>query len=167
MLHRVALVRNDVSEELGASIRVTRIGELGTLAVTSNWCMLQKNSTFTLLLLLNLWENNKRIPFVSFPLKPLRFTKKFTWHATVSWTPFNTIHINSIIIVIHAEIFTEPNVRYPLFSSDFSQNRLSVTLHNIKYHENLSSSFPLAIRHEETNAIFLQNVIVTNWNSSP
>jgi hypothetical protein len=37
MLHRVAVVRTDVSEELSASfIRVTRIGELGTLAVTSN-----------------------------------------------------------------------------------------------------------------------------------
>jgi hypothetical protein len=38
MLRRVALVRNDVSEELSASfIRATRIGELGTtLAVTSN-----------------------------------------------------------------------------------------------------------------------------------
>jgi hypothetical protein len=38
MLHRVALVRTDVSKELSASfIRVTRIGELGTaLAVTSN-----------------------------------------------------------------------------------------------------------------------------------
>jgi hypothetical protein len=37
MLRRVALVRTDVSEELWASIRVTRIGELGTtLAVTSN-----------------------------------------------------------------------------------------------------------------------------------
>jgi hypothetical protein len=38
MLGRVALVRTDVSEELGAStIRVTRIGELGTtLATTSN-----------------------------------------------------------------------------------------------------------------------------------
>jgi hypothetical protein len=35
MLRRVALIRTDVSEELGASfIRVTRIGELGrTLAV--------------------------------------------------------------------------------------------------------------------------------------
>jgi hypothetical protein len=34
MLRRVALVRTDVSEELSASIiRVTRIGELGTLAV--------------------------------------------------------------------------------------------------------------------------------------
>jgi hypothetical protein len=30
MLRRVALVRTDVSEELSASIRVTRIGELGT-----------------------------------------------------------------------------------------------------------------------------------------
>jgi hypothetical protein len=37
MLCHVALVRTDVSEELSASfIRVTRIGELGTLAVTSN-----------------------------------------------------------------------------------------------------------------------------------
>jgi hypothetical protein len=38
MLRRVALVRTDVSEELGASfIRMTIIGELGTiLAVTSN-----------------------------------------------------------------------------------------------------------------------------------
>jgi hypothetical protein len=37
MLRRVALVRTDVSEELRASIiMVTRIGELGKLAVTSN-----------------------------------------------------------------------------------------------------------------------------------
>jgi hypothetical protein len=42
MLHHVALVRTDVSEELSASfIRLTRIGELGTiLAVTSNQHML-------------------------------------------------------------------------------------------------------------------------------
>jgi hypothetical protein len=40
MLRRVALVRTDVSEELSASIiRVTRIGELVTLAVTSNPCI--------------------------------------------------------------------------------------------------------------------------------
>jgi hypothetical protein len=37
MLRRVALVRTDVSEDLSASISVTRIGELRTtLAVTSN-----------------------------------------------------------------------------------------------------------------------------------
>jgi predicted RNase H-like nuclease len=37
MLRRVALVRTDVSEDLSAYIvRVTRIGELGTLAVTSS-----------------------------------------------------------------------------------------------------------------------------------
>jgi hypothetical protein len=37
MSRRVALVRTDVSEEPSASIRVTRIGELGaTLAATSN-----------------------------------------------------------------------------------------------------------------------------------
>jgi hypothetical protein len=36
MLHRVALVRSDVSEEFGtAIIRATRIGELGTLAITT------------------------------------------------------------------------------------------------------------------------------------
>jgi hypothetical protein len=37
VLHRVAPVRTDVPEELSASlIGVTRIGELETLAVTSN-----------------------------------------------------------------------------------------------------------------------------------
>jgi hypothetical protein len=37
MLRRATLVRTDVSEELSTSIiRVTRIGELGTLVVTSN-----------------------------------------------------------------------------------------------------------------------------------
>jgi hypothetical protein len=36
-VRRVALIRIKVSEEISASIvRVTRIGELGTLAVTSN-----------------------------------------------------------------------------------------------------------------------------------
>jgi hypothetical protein len=40
LLHRVTLVRTDVSEELSPSIiRVTKIGELGTtLAVTGNRC---------------------------------------------------------------------------------------------------------------------------------
>jgi hypothetical protein len=49
MLHRVALVRTDVSEELSASfIRVTRIGELGTtLAVTSNRSTLRRNTSAT------------------------------------------------------------------------------------------------------------------------
>jgi hypothetical protein len=37
MLRRVALVRTDISEEHSAYvIRVTKIGELGTLAVTCN-----------------------------------------------------------------------------------------------------------------------------------
>jgi hypothetical protein len=47
MLRRVALVRTEVSEELGASfIRVTRIGELGTtLAVTSNRRKLRRNAS--------------------------------------------------------------------------------------------------------------------------
>jgi hypothetical protein len=51
MLHCVALVRTDVSEELNASIiRVTRIGELGTtLAATSNRRMLLRNTNFVFL----------------------------------------------------------------------------------------------------------------------
>jgi hypothetical protein len=46
MLRRVALVRNDVSEEIiGSFIRVTRIDELGTtLAVTSNRRTLRRNT---------------------------------------------------------------------------------------------------------------------------
>jgi hypothetical protein len=37
MLRRVGFIRTDVSEELSAPIiRVTRIGELGTIAVTRN-----------------------------------------------------------------------------------------------------------------------------------
>jgi hypothetical protein len=47
MLRRVALVRADVSEEHSASIiRLTRIGELGTmLAVTSNRRTLRGNTS--------------------------------------------------------------------------------------------------------------------------
>jgi hypothetical protein len=47
MLRRVTLIRTDVSEELSASIiRVTRIGELGTLAVTSNRCTLRNVGSY-------------------------------------------------------------------------------------------------------------------------
>jgi hypothetical protein len=43
MLCRMALVRTDISEErITSFITVTRIGELGMLAVTSNRSMLQK-----------------------------------------------------------------------------------------------------------------------------
>jgi hypothetical protein len=46
LLHRVALVRTDDSGEHNASIiTVTRIGELGTLAVTSNRNTPQRNTT--------------------------------------------------------------------------------------------------------------------------
>jgi hypothetical protein len=51
ILRRVALGRTDVVEERGASIiRMTRIGEPGaTLAVTSNWCTLRRNTVILLL----------------------------------------------------------------------------------------------------------------------
>jgi hypothetical protein len=38
MLRHVALARNDVSVEHGASIMVTRIGELGSLAQLTDFC---------------------------------------------------------------------------------------------------------------------------------
>jgi hypothetical protein len=51
MLRCVVLVRTDVSEELSASIiKVTRIGELGTLAVTSSRHALQRNTKYLLVL---------------------------------------------------------------------------------------------------------------------
>jgi hypothetical protein len=47
ILRSVALVRTDVTEELSAPfIRVTRIGELGTLAATSNRHTLRRNWYF-------------------------------------------------------------------------------------------------------------------------
>jgi hypothetical protein len=50
MLRRETLVRIDVSEELSASaIRVTRIGELGMLAVTSNRRRLRRNTMYLFL----------------------------------------------------------------------------------------------------------------------
>jgi hypothetical protein len=49
MLHSVALVKTDDSEELSASIiRMTRISELGTLAVTNNRRILRRNTNYTL-----------------------------------------------------------------------------------------------------------------------
>jgi hypothetical protein len=48
MLRRVVLVRTHVSEEgIASIIRVTRIGELGTLAVTTNRSMLRRNSMYS------------------------------------------------------------------------------------------------------------------------
>jgi hypothetical protein len=69
MLRRVALIRTDVSEELSASfIKVTRIGELGTmLVVTSNLVFLR--SVRRLLVTVNV-----------VPTSPIPFTLK--------WTPY-------------------------------------------------------------------------------
>jgi hypothetical protein len=48
MLRRMVLVRTDVSEERSASIiRMTRIGELGRLAVTSNRRKLRRNTSIS------------------------------------------------------------------------------------------------------------------------
>jgi hypothetical protein len=47
MLRRVALVRSDVSEERSVSIiRVTGIGELGSLTVIRNRCTRVQKTTF-------------------------------------------------------------------------------------------------------------------------
>jgi hypothetical protein len=63
MLCYVTSVGNDVSEERSASfIRVTRIGELGTLAVTSNWRMLRRNARFLFHWFLSLWWRRRYVP---------------------------------------------------------------------------------------------------------
>jgi hypothetical protein len=50
LLRRAALVRTDVSEEPGASfIRVTKIGELGTITATSNRRTLRRNTWYLFL----------------------------------------------------------------------------------------------------------------------
>jgi hypothetical protein len=50
ILRRVAVVRTDVSEEPNTSIiRVTRIDELGTLAVTINRRTLRRNTKYLVL----------------------------------------------------------------------------------------------------------------------
>jgi hypothetical protein len=55
MLRRVGFVRTDVSEELSASIiRVTRIGELGTLAVRFRRLLVTANVVPSSLILVNL-----------------------------------------------------------------------------------------------------------------
>jgi hypothetical protein len=47
MLCRVPLVKTDVSEEsISSIIRMTRIGEIGTLAVTNNRRTLQRNDSY-------------------------------------------------------------------------------------------------------------------------
>jgi hypothetical protein len=56
MLRRVAIIRTDVSEELSASIiRLTRIGELETLAFTSNRRTLHLRSVRRLLVTANVF----------------------------------------------------------------------------------------------------------------
>jgi hypothetical protein len=58
MLRRVTFVRTDVSEERSYSIiRVTRIGELGTLVVTSNRRTLRRNASVTAMKTSNLTNN--------------------------------------------------------------------------------------------------------------
>jgi hypothetical protein len=53
MLRGVARVKTDISEELSASIiKVIRIGELGTLAITSNRGTLRRNTKYFLFYLL-------------------------------------------------------------------------------------------------------------------
>jgi hypothetical protein len=55
MLRHVALVRTDVSEERSASIiRMTRIGKLGTSAVTSNYTIVFLHSMRWLLVTANI-----------------------------------------------------------------------------------------------------------------
>jgi hypothetical protein len=76
MLRRVALVRTDVSEELSASIiKVTRIRELGTLAVTSNRRTLRRNCNFNYNYKLQFLRSVRRLlVMVKVPSSPILVT---------------------------------------------------------------------------------------------
>jgi hypothetical protein len=75
MLHRVALVRTDVSEELSASfIRVTRIGELGMPAVTSNRRTLQRNTEIQIAYSVFLRSVCRLLVMANVPSSQIRFT---------------------------------------------------------------------------------------------
>jgi hypothetical protein len=85
MLHRVALVRADVSVDLSASfIRVTRIGELGTtLAVTTNQDIPLLHSVRRLLVTANVVPSSPIL--VTLMTDALRSTEtsvltRTTWH---------------------------------------------------------------------------------------
>jgi hypothetical protein len=92
MLHHVALVRTDVSEELSTSfIRVTRIGEIGTmLAVTSNWhtppkCQfLQKPHGVT----------SQKMPF--FIVTAVKTSNLTNQYDDYNWTEFNIFKLSSV-----------------------------------------------------------------------
>jgi hypothetical protein len=75
ILRRVALVRTDVSEEISASIiRVTRIGELRTLAVTSNRRTLRRNTGFFAIIFIVMLSSPV---CVGGPLYPQKLTLNF------------------------------------------------------------------------------------------
>jgi hypothetical protein len=78
MLRCVVLVRTDISEERSASIvRVTRIGELGTLAVTNNRRTLRRNNPpFHPLLshILFLRSVHRSLVTANVPSSPIRVT---------------------------------------------------------------------------------------------
>jgi hypothetical protein len=63
MLRRVVLIRTDVSDETSASImRVTRIGELGTLPVTINRHTLRRNTSLVTLIMEALCSFETSVP---------------------------------------------------------------------------------------------------------
>jgi hypothetical protein len=77
MLHCVGLVISDVSEERSASIiRVTRIGELGMLAITSNQRTLRSRKHFT-----RLWS-----PLTAAPTRSSRGDRRW-WNSLCAASP--------------------------------------------------------------------------------
>jgi hypothetical protein len=75
MLRRLALVRTDVSEAPSAYfIRVTRIGELGTSAVTSNRRTLRSNTLCRFLKEPHGVTSNKTPFFIVTAVKPSNLT---------------------------------------------------------------------------------------------
>jgi hypothetical protein len=83
MLRRVALVKTDVSEERNISIRVTRIGDLGTtLALTSNRRTLRRNTMLRLLVTVNVVPRSPIVVILmmeALSSSETLFTTRATW----------------------------------------------------------------------------------------
>jgi hypothetical protein len=92
MLCHVALVRTDISEErIAPIIRVTRITEVGLLAVTSNRSLLRRNTQYIVFLcsVLQLLDTDNIVPnsliLVTLMMGAIRFSEMsvlttVTWH---------------------------------------------------------------------------------------
>jgi hypothetical protein len=94
MLCHAVLVRTDVSEELSATfIRVTRIGELGTLAVTSNRRMLPHGVTSQKTPFFTVYTSSPQYVFMVLCLISYSDNSTFTYKSIILHCWIRGVHI--------------------------------------------------------------------------